>query len=142
MRALNWQNLIPALVFNGGLALNAQAFELVLVVDSITNPSGALMVSLADSEASFTDKTAAFKALKVPITQTTERINLPDVPAGDYAIKLYQDENNNGRLDVNVLGIPKEGYGFSNNGGAMGQPAFKEAKFTVRENTTITIHLR
>ena len=38
-----------------------------------------------------------------------------DIPPGTYAIKLHIDENENGKLDTNFLGIPKEQYGTSNN---------------------------
>ena len=38
-----------------------------------------------------------------------------DIPPGTYAIKLHIDENENGELDTNFLGIPKEQYGLSNN---------------------------
>ena len=38
-----------------------------------------------------------------------------DIPPGTYAIKLHIDENENGELDTNFLGIPKEQYGISNN---------------------------
>ena len=38
-----------------------------------------------------------------------------DIPPGTYAIKLHIDENENGNLDTNFLGIPKEQYGTSNN---------------------------
>lgn len=136
------KKLIFTLAVSSLLAANSQAFELVLTIDNIAKPAGVLMIALADSEDSYSGKTAPFSALKVAASQHTQSIHLGDVPAGEYAIKLYQDENDNGQLDRNVLGIPKEGYGFSNNGGAMGQPPFKAAKFTVRENTSITIHLR
>ena len=38
-----------------------------------------------------------------------------DIPPGTYAIKLHIDENENGELDTNFLGIPREQYGTSNN---------------------------
>ena len=38
-----------------------------------------------------------------------------EIPPGTYAIKLHIDENENGRLDTNFIGIPKEQYGISNN---------------------------
>ena len=38
-----------------------------------------------------------------------------DIPPGTYAVKLHIDENENGKLDTNFLGIPKEQYGISNN---------------------------
>ncbi|HMW48080.1 MAG TPA: DUF2141 domain-containing protein [Marinagarivorans sp.] len=142
MRYLGFSNLLISLGFSSLMAVNTKAFELNLIIDHISKSSGNLMIALSNSEASYNDKTAAFRALKIPANQPSQTIHFGDVPPGDYAIKLYQDENDNGQLDTNMLGIPKEGYGFSNNGGAMGQPAFKDAKFPVQENTTITIHLR
>ena len=38
-----------------------------------------------------------------------------DIPPGTYAVKIHIDENENGELDTNFLGIPKEQYGISNN---------------------------
>jgi uncharacterized protein (DUF2141 family) len=49
---------------------------------------------------------------------------------GDYAISVFHDENMNKKLDKNFMGIPKEGYGASNNPKKkMGPPDFEEAKF-------------
>ncbi|MET0808503.1 MAG: DUF2141 domain-containing protein, partial [Pseudoxanthomonas sp.] len=41
------------------------------------------------------------------------------------------DENGNGKLDTNVMGMPLEGYGFSNNPQVMRKPTWDEARFTV-----------
>lgn len=38
-----------------------------------------------------------------------------EIPPGTYAVKIHIDENENGELDTNFLGIPKEQYGISNN---------------------------
>jgi uncharacterized protein (DUF2141 family) len=52
------------------------------------------------------------------------------VPAGVYAVSVFHDENLNGRLDTNWLGIPREGVGASNNPKArMGPPKFTAAEF-------------
>jgi uncharacterized protein (DUF2141 family) len=54
-----------------------------------------------------------------------------NVPDGIYAASFFYDENGNGKLDVNFLGIPKEQYGFSNNAkGFFGPAKFAKAKFT------------
>jgi len=56
------------------------------------------------------------------------------VPPGVWAIAVFHDENGNGKLDTNFLGIPKEGWGTSRNArSAVGPPRFKDAKFTVRQ---------
>jgi uncharacterized protein (DUF2141 family) len=63
---------------------------------------------------------------------------------GEYAAIVFHDENLNGKLDKNFLGIPREGYGASNNvRPAMSAPGFKEAAFGVKAavRTTITIKM-
>lgn len=51
---------------------------------------------------------------------------------GTYAVAVFHDENGNGKLDTNFLGIPKEGYGFSRDaGGTFGPPDFADAAFSV-----------
>lgn len=62
---------------------------------------------------------------------------------GRYAIVLFQDANSDGRLDRNLIGVPTEGYGFSNNvRGLLGAPDFDAAAvpFDGRDKT-ITVRL-
>ena len=63
---------------------------------------------------------------------------------GKYGISIYLDENKNGKLDVNFLGIPKEKYGFSNNVFPATRAAnFEEAAFEIQgKSTTIPIRLK
>lgn len=52
------------------------------------------------------------------------------VPAGDYAVTVFHDENSNGKFDMNWMGMPLEGYGFSNNiKPRFKAPSFDECKF-------------
>lgn len=124
------------------LSLNARAHELLLQVDQITKKKGVMMIALYNSSESYKSDKNVFKGQKVAVTKNTLAVNFGNVPEGDYAIKLYQDENENGVIDKNTIGMPTEGYGFSNNGGAMGQPGFDEAKVKVTDKTVISIHLR
>ena len=53
-----------------------------------------------------------------------------DLPAGVYAVSVFHDENMNEKLDKNFMGVPKEGYGASNNPKKkMGPPNFDDSKF-------------
>jgi uncharacterized protein (DUF2141 family) len=61
-----------------------------------------------------------------------------DIPPGTYAIKLHIDENENGKLDTNFLGIPKEQYGISNNILFLN---FKRASFVIDDYKKIQIDL-
>jgi uncharacterized protein (DUF2141 family) len=64
------------------------------------------------------------------------------VEAGAYAISIFQDENRNGELDSNFIGIPKEPYGFSNNLKKMRPPSFEEALFEYEANEVVEINLK
>ena len=58
------------------------------------------------------------------------RCDFVDIPRGTYALAVVHDEDMNGNLDINWLGIPTEGYGFSNDVKArFGPPSFSAASF-------------
>lgn len=62
---------------------------------------------------------------------------------GFYAVKVFHDENNNQKLDTNLVGFPKEKWGVSNYVKAkLGPPVFKKMLVEVRENTSIAINLQ
>jgi len=67
----------------------------------------------------------------IKIRDTQARCDFEDIAPGTYALAVVHDENMNGKLDTNWLGIPTEGYGFSNDAKAMlGPPSFSAASFT------------
>lgn len=69
-------------------------------------------------------------------------LNLSGLSKGKYAVQLYHDENSNGKMDFNMLGIPKEGYGFSNDArGFMSEPAFGKQLFLLDQDRSIQIRL-
>lgn len=79
--------------------------------------------------------------MKVPSSEA--RCDFEDVPAGTYALVVLHDENMNGRVDSNWIGIPKEGYGFSNDArSSLSAPSFKDAGFVYDGGTLeMTVHL-
>ncbi len=61
---------------------------------------------------------------------------------GQYAINIIHDKNNNNKLDTNLFGIPKEGWGCSNDArGVMSAPKFKDKLFILNQDKSITINL-
>jgi uncharacterized protein (DUF2141 family) len=132
---------LSSLLASSLFSVSIYAHELVLTVDKIEKVKGVMMIALYNSEDGYKSDQGTFSGKKVAVTDKTITVNFGDIPSGNYAIKLFQDENENGSIDKNIIGIPTEGYGFSNNGGAMGQPSFSDAKFTVNAVTNITIHL-
>jgi len=72
----------------------------------------------------------------------SSQVVLTDVPAGQYAVSVFHDENLNEKLDKNFMGIPKEGYGASNNPGRkMRAPTFDEACFSHQADQSLEIKL-
>lgn len=70
-------------------------------------------------------------------------VHFKELPAGQYAAVAFQDENGNGMLDKNFLGLPKEPYGFSNGArGATGAPKFSDAAVTLNPDGTTRIELK
>ncbi len=72
----------------------------------------------------------AFARTTAQIISGRATCEFPGIPAGVYAVSVFHDENLNGRLDTNWLGIPREGVGASNNPKPrMGPPKFAAAEF-------------
>jgi len=70
-------------------------------------------------------------------------LTIADLPSGKYAVAVYVDDNQNGRHDKNLLGIPQEKYGFSNDARSIfGPPGFSAALFDIGETArTQSIHI-
>ena len=122
------------------LSQHAVAADLTVKVTDVEKGKGHLMIALYKSEDDYKSDKASF-AQKVEALNSQEIVIFENVPDGEYAIKMYQDENDNNEMDFNMVGIPKEGYGFSNNVGMFGAPEYTEAKFSVKESTAIEIDL-
>jgi len=119
---------------------HANAAELTINISDISSEKGHIMVALYAGEEAYSTGKSKW-ASKVKANNSEEAVTFSDLPDGEYAIQMFHDENDNQKLDFNMLGIPKESYGFSNNVGRFGKPEYKEASFKVKENTTIAINL-
>ncbi|GHT50489.1 hypothetical protein FACS189440_18000 [Bacteroidia bacterium] len=118
-------------------ALSAQN-KLTIVVSGIEEVEGHLIVGLYDKE-NFQKKPINGQYVKVD--KETMTIVLEDILPGEYAVSLFQDENDNQKLDTGFLGIPTEKYGFSNNAkGQFGPPSYEDCKFIVDGDTVIYIN--
>ena len=115
--------------------------KLTIVVDGIEEIKGKLFVALFNSSSTFLKK--GYKGQIVDIESNVIEIEFRDIPSGEYAISVYQDENNNGKLDTGLFGIPTEKYAFSNSAeGFMGAPSFKSCKFNIERDETIHLTIK
>jgi uncharacterized protein (DUF2141 family) len=78
-----------------------------------------------------TDASAALQRRWCPIAGTSSACAFDPLPAGTYAVACFHDENNNGKLDTGMFGIPTEGTVASNQAkGFMAPPSFEKARFS------------
>ena len=84
--------------------------------------------------AKFPDDAGIVAAISRRAVAGTMRVVFTDLPPGDYAVAAFHDADGDGELATNFLGMPTEGYGFSNGArGFMGPPRFDAAAVTVGE---------
>ena len=101
----------------------------MLEVNGVSNIEGELRIAMFNSQESYT-KEPVF-AVVLPVDSTTIVWRIDELPFGDYAIAVYHDKNANGKLDTNIVGIPKERYGFSNNArGRFGPASWNDSFFS------------
>ena len=104
--------------------------DLVVIITGLENNDGQIMIALNNSEEDYNAKGRAFRSIKTEIEQLTFSWSCTAIPFGEYAVKVYHDEDGDGELDTNFLGIPTEYYGFSNNArGSFGPASWDDAKF-------------
>lgn len=113
---------------------------------NIRNSIGTVDCALFDSPGGFPKEflLSARSVMVIKVRNTEARCDFEDIPSGKYALVVIHDENMNGKLDTTLLGIPKEGYGFSNDAKALlGTPSFSAASFRYNGETlnlTISLH--
>jgi uncharacterized protein (DUF2141 family) len=141
---MNTHLLATGLIAAGFLAFAplARAGELTVTITDIRNTNGTLSVAVVNNDAAWDnkDKPVAAQRLKLDGNEAVLRFTLP---AGTYAVQVMHDENDNGKLDSDFMGIPTEGYGFSNNPQVLRRAHFSEAKFDIGDApAAIVVRLR
>lgn len=130
--------IVAALAF----AAPVTAAELTVKLHGIRVQTGLLKVALVDSQEAWDGKAAPVQADGAPAQGEAATFLFKDLKPGHYAVMITHDENSNGKLDTNVIGMPLEGYGFSNNPQVMRKPTWDEARFQITDsNVAIDIAL-
>jgi len=112
---------------------------LTVKITGIRNTVGNIRVALRRDESTI----VAARIVEIdPKTLTAEAV-FDNLAEGTYGVAVIHDENKNGKLDFNEMGMPLEGYGHSNNPAKRpGPPPFDETKFTfAAPGSTIEIEL-
>ncbi len=109
--------------------------DLVVKVENIKKLQGSIKIAIYNHEDHFLTKEIRSSGQK--IKANTIEFSFSGLGEGIYAISLFHDKNDNGKLDANFMGIPTEPYAFSNNAkGIFGPPSFEECKFSIANGSS------
>jgi len=107
-------------------------FSLTIEINGLQNNNGQVLLEFSN------EKGAKIRGIVQRISGKKCIIVIKNLKPGKYAFKYFHDENKNEKLDTNWIGIPTEGFGFSNNAeGMFGPPSFDKTIFTLKENITL-----
>ena len=135
------RNILIVFIFTG-IYSHLQAQSLTVEVTNIEERKGTMRVCLCSKEENFLSS-CEYGKIKA-VSGDKETILFEEVAAGTYALSLYHDQDDNGKLNTDgMFGLPSEPYGFSNNAkGMFGPPSFEKCIFEVSGKTSINIKLR
>jgi uncharacterized protein (DUF2141 family) len=115
---------------DGSAGKDAAGVALTVRVSGLNNDRGRVAVALFASAEAFPDQKRALVGQMTRIQKGKASVRFANVRPGVYAVAVLHDENENSKMDFNFLGMPLEGYGFSNDASAMfGPPSFEAASF-------------
>ena len=117
-------------VLSSGKAFGQSSLE--IHVDNIKSKKGSIRFGLFTTETDYLKNPVDKKVVKSTGKDVT--VIFENLQPGEYALSVIHDENENGELDSNAFGIPKEGFAFGNNAlGSFGPPSFEKAKITIAD---------
>ncbi len=117
--------------------------NLTISISNIELDSSKIFIGLYDNEADFKLKSGAVDSIILIPDKETIEVSLKNIPFGNYAVAVFQDINNNNKLDKRGFKIPIEPVGISNYASSKSSlpPTFKKAQFNLSEDTLIFIPL-
>ncbi len=111
-------------------------------VHNVSSEKGKINVAVYDSDETFLKFDKVVKTGSAEAHEGVVSLKIENMPAGEYALAVFHDENANNKLDTNWLGIPKEKVAFSKaKMHTFGPPKYKECVFSVNSDYEINIEL-
>jgi uncharacterized protein (DUF2141 family) len=120
------------------LGAQSQPINITVTVNNVKSSKGTIKLCLFNKETGFPEKpNLAIKCINSIAVKGAMQIIIEGVTPGKYAISAHHDENNDGKVNTNFFGIPKEPTGASNGAKAkMGPPKFEAAALVIEKNKT------
>ena len=129
------------LSFFSGYKLSSNTYTIEVHIEKLETMEGMMYVCLMNPQNKFIETCFMKKVQKVIDEQMV--LKFYEIPIGQYAVSVFHDENDDGKLNTGFLGIPNEPYGFSNNPVIVfGSPNFEDCSFQVDKNKVVEIVLK
>lgn len=126
------KKVITFFLLFGSFGLIAQEgnYSLMVSIENVKSKEGKILFGLFNETGEFLEEEVTSGGIQAD--SDSLYITFEGLKSGFYAVSVFHDENENGELDANFLGIPKEPYAFSNNAmGKFGPPDFEDCKFEI-----------
>lgn len=123
-------------------AMYSDAADLTVDVNGVRNSKGKIRFAIFDKAREFPEGHETI-SINVPAKSGVVTVRFSSINPGIYAVAVHHDEDNDNEMDTNFLGIPEEGYGFSNNPKILlSPPTFEISGFKVGDkNKSISMDL-
>lgn len=112
-----------------------------VTITNVKEPNGEIIIYLYKGSERFMEPNSAHDVAKIEASDYREGYTFSNLEAGEYVVILHHDKDRNGKMK-SLLGIPREGFGFSRNYRPKTRaPMFNEVKFAVEGKTAIEIKM-
>lgn len=126
-----------ALLLSGALTAQAETKQIDFHIKGINDSKGKLYIQLFKGRDDYIQgKPSAATIVKAE--QDSATVSFYNIAPGDYALRFFHDQNDNGEMETNLFGMPTEGYGFSNDAKPnFGPVSYEDIAFSVAESQTL-----
>lgn len=115
----------------------AKSAELVVEINHIKNSDGKIYAQIFKGYENFNNNNPTAQTM-IEAQEGPVKIIFGDLESGEYAVRLFHDQNNNQKLDQNLFGMPTEGYAFSNEAAPnFGPPSYQEMTVTIDDDKAV-----
>lgn len=119
--------------------LFSQEFKINLQINNVKQNKGKIFIAVYNKAESYKKQVPD---IPIIIESKTNPLSIElSIPKGDYVFSVFQDINNNNKLDTNLVGMPKEPVGISNFDGKGIPGSFKKLNMKIDKDTKVTINL-
>jgi len=123
--------------------ISSGSARVLVTVDNVRSSAGVIGVLVFKSPEGWPEQVGrSFAKASVPANRGVTSVAFDDLQPGAYAFVVLHDENENMKLDRNIFGRPREGWGMSNDPEAFGRaPSFNSARVVVGDQLLLRVHL-